>query len=184
GGADHALKFHAESARETHVVRKARIMSRIKCAANTVGVVATAGSAVGQGHPTAGEARGSPEHVRAAERDGFGGRDGTQIDIGLEQVTSISGEIAYRSVLRALGPLDAPGAPEALGVLASIRENGIRIDPLQFDSGWITAIQNTLDGQSIEHQVIVNLELSRIPALRSDVGRALERALGDAAVPF
>ncbi len=159
-------------------------MSRIKCAAITVGVVAAAGSAVGQELPTAGDARVVPEHVLAAQRAGFVGRDGIQIDIGLEQVTSINGEIAYRSVLRALGPLDAPGAPEALGVLASIRENGIRIDPLQVDSGWITAIQNTLDGQSIEHQVIVNLELSRIPALRSDVGRALERALGDAAVPF
>jgi len=156
-------------------------MTRFRSAAVVIGVVA-AGSTVGQDDlPTAGDARIVPEHVLAQQRAGFIGRDGLRIEIGLEQVTSINGEIAYRSVLRALGPLDTPSAPEAFGALAVIRDGGIDVQAIEAHSdAWVNVIQNALDGQSIEHQVIMDLKLSRIPALRSDVDRALERALLDA----
>lgn len=142
--------------------------------------LAAAGPASGQELSILAGFQVAPDHVLEEQRAGLIGSDGMQIDIGLEQVTSVNGEIVHRSVLRALGPLDGGAALESMSILASIREGGIDIRPLQVDGGgWVTAIQNSLDNQSITHEVIMDLRLSNIPALRSELGRALERALAD-----
>lgn len=152
--------------------------------------LALAGPASAQDElPAPGDPRVVPDQVLDEQRGGFLSRDGMQIDIGLEQVTHVNGEEVFRSVLRALEPLDlgAGLSVEAIGQVAALTIGGSDIGTrlTEIDAGaWITAIQNSLDNQRIEHQIIMNLELSNVPMVRTDIARALERQLVDGSLAF
>jgi len=130
--------------------------------------------------PTPDDTRVVPDEVLAEQRGGFFGRDGMQVAIGLEQATQINGEVVHRSVMRELAPLERGNLPRAAleQVLIYNSSEGPSIRQMGDTAvGWVTAIQNDLDGQVIQHHTIMHLQLDNLPMPRSDLGRNLERAL-------
>ncbi|TVP60533.1 MAG: hypothetical protein EA349_01210 [Halomonadaceae bacterium] len=114
--------------------------------------------------------------VLAEQRGGFFGRDGLQVAIGLEQTTVINGDLVHRSVLRELSPLgEKPVMPGMEQVVIRNGLQGAQVQRSLSDQGWVTIIQNDLHGQSIQHQLTLDIELDNLSMPRSDLGRSLER---------
>lgn len=123
--------------------------------------------------------------VLTEQRGGFFGPAGLQIAIGLEQMTAINDEVVHRSVLRELAPLNrnARSLTSLEQVRISTGLDGPTVQRLDDHSqGWVTVIQNELDGQQIQHQTLLQLQLDNLVMPRSDLSRSLERGLVDAAL--
>lgn len=126
-----------------------------------------------------------PDTILAEQRGGFFGRDGLQIAIGLDQITSLNGETLHQTTLLPIGSLNQAASHARTASRIMIRSGPDAFPPraLVTDSldgtGWVTTIQNQLDGQAIHHQTIMQLELRNLQMPRSDLGRALDQQLLD-----
>lgn len=130
--------------------------------------------------PPAEDARVVPDAILAEQRGGFFGRDGLQIAIGLEQVTALNGEILHQTTLLPLGSLEmAASRADADRHIVILNGAAALATYPNEGRGWVTTIQNQLDGQSIHHQTIMQLELRHLQMPRGDLGRALEQQLLD-----
>ncbi|RLK47102.1 hypothetical protein DFR31_2420 [Alkalispirillum mobile] len=148
----------------------------------TLLILAPAGAALAlQPLPGPDDTRVVPDEVLAEQRGGFFGRNGMEIAIGLEQATAINGEEVHRTVLRELAPLGRGGnvpADALRQVVINTGNDGTTVRQLSDQTiGWVTAIQNELDGQQIQHTTIMQLELNNVEMPRSDLARSLERQL-------
>ena len=130
-----------------------------------------------------------PDEVLEAQRGGFFGTEGMQIAFGLEQSTTINGETVHHTVIRELGPL-APtrgvDGPRLEGVTIRTGVDGHDVRRLGAGDlgdgfGWVTSIQNQLDGQDIRHETRMQLELGDVRMPSSDMGRALQGQLTEGA---
>lgn len=120
--------------------------------------------------------RAVPDEVLAQQRGGFIGPDGVLLSFGLEQITRINGELVQHTELRLP---DAASSDLWRGQRLIIRNdaNGLAMNHQPSVNSWTTGIQNTLDGQSIEHTTNLNLELEGVIMPRSDLSRDLERQI-------
>lgn len=135
--------------------------------------------------PDTDDARVVPDHVLAQQRGGFFGPNGLEITFGLEQITSLNGEILNQTTLQPLAPLghaaNSTYASNRITIIngsETLRPQAL-VTELPSGQGWVTSIQNELDGQAIHHQTIMQLEMRNLPMPRSDLGRALEQQLLD-----
>lgn len=124
-----------------------------------------------------------PDEVLAKQRGGFLGPDGILLAFGLEQTTRINGELVHHTELRLP---DAASSDLLRGQRLVIRNgmDGVELDHQPGMNSWVTGIQNTLDGQTIEHTTNLNLEIDDINMPRSDLSRALERQIIDGALGY
>nr|WP_231366538.1 MULTISPECIES: hypothetical protein [unclassified Thioalkalivibrio] len=134
--------------------------------------------------PGTGDPRVVADAVLAEQRGGFFGRDGLQIAIGLEQITALNGEILHQTTLHPLGTLGAATSHPSAGRITILNATAglpaqTFVSETASGQGWVTTIQNQLDGQAIQHQTILQLELRNLQMPRSDLGRALEQQLTD-----
>ncbi|WP_020146169.1 MULTISPECIES: hypothetical protein [unclassified Thioalkalivibrio] len=127
--------------------------------------------------PPLGDERVVPDSVLEAQRGGFFGRDGLEISIGLEQITSLNGEVINHSTLRPLSDIASGSHWPGTDLRSVVIQTGGAMPAESWTSGmgWVTAIQNELDGQDIRHQTILQLELGNLQMPRGDLGRALEQ---------
>ncbi|WP_018864044.1 hypothetical protein [Thioalkalivibrio sp. ARh3] len=129
--------------------------------------------------PQPGDYRVVPDEVLEAQRGGFFGRDGLEIAIGLEQITSLNGEVIHHSTLRPLSDLAITTGWSAGDLRSVVIQTGGAMPAEHWTSGmgWVTTIQNELDNQDIQHQTILQLELGHLEMPRGDLSRALEQHL-------
>ncbi len=120
-----------------------------------------------------------PDTVLEAQRGGFFGRDGLEISFGLEQITSLNGEVIHQSTLRPLSDLASGGGRPGGELRSVVIQTGgaMPVENWSSGMGWVTAIQNELDGQDIRHQTILQLELGNLQMPRGDLSRALEQQM-------
>lgn len=135
--------------------------------------------------PDTHDARVVPDHVLAQQRGGFFGPNGLEITFGLEQITALNGEILTQTTLQPLTPLGPAASSGYTSNRITIVNGSETLRPqalvteLPSRQGWVTTIQNELDGQAIHHQTIMQLEMRNLQMPRSDLGRALEQQLLD-----
>ncbi len=116
-----------------------------------------------------------PEAELATQRGGLIHRNGLEITLGIEQLTTVNGEPVAHTVLR--DPSN-PGweSAELGGVLIRTGLDGATVDRFT-GGGWTTVIQNRLDEQHILHDTLMNIDISGV-----DTSRATARRLLDAQV--
>lgn len=131
-----------------------------------------------------------PEVLDSA-RGGFTFGPGLALSVGLERLVSVNGDVVARTSVQLpdLGRLTADQARQTRDALAAVNlvqtgSDNVFVQPAAGQMAGATVIQNSLDGQALRSQTVINASvnsLALLQALRFE--RSLNEALAGAASP-
>jgi hypothetical protein len=129
--------------------------------------------------------------VLDSARGGFSVGPGLVLSFGLERLVSLNGDVVARTSVQLpdIGRLTADqmrqtrAALSAVNLIQAGRDN-IYVQPAAAQMAGATVIQNSLDGQAIRSQTVINASVNSLALLQAlRLERSLTEALAGAASP-